>query len=120
MLRMGERRLIVNLDDLRDYNRVYCDGSALVDEQREHTELTSRLHRLLKTPMDYLPAFNLALKEIVSSVYEPGKHKLSGPVYIGARASATFSGESRLMDLFKACAARSATTTSTRGLSVAR
>lgn len=26
MLRLGERRLIVNLDDLRDYNRAYCDG----------------------------------------------------------------------------------------------
>lgn len=26
MLRNDERRLIVNLDDLRDYNREFCDG----------------------------------------------------------------------------------------------
>lgn len=26
MLKIGARRLIVNLDDLRDYNREYCDG----------------------------------------------------------------------------------------------
>jgi DNA replication licensing factor MCM3 len=28
MLRMGERRLVVNLDDLRDYKRELCDGWA--------------------------------------------------------------------------------------------
>lgn len=26
MLRAKERRLIVNLDDLRDYDRAFCDG----------------------------------------------------------------------------------------------
>lgn len=26
MLRNDERRLVVNLDDLRDYNREFCDG----------------------------------------------------------------------------------------------
>lgn len=28
MLRNDERRLVVNLDDLRDYNREFCDGCA--------------------------------------------------------------------------------------------
>lgn len=28
MLSRSERRLIVNVDDLRDYNRAYCDGRA--------------------------------------------------------------------------------------------
>jgi DNA replication licensing factor MCM3 len=45
----GERRLIVSVDDLRAYNRSYCDN-------------------LLKTPADYLPAFDKALKDIVLSL----------------------------------------------------
>ena len=28
MLKAGEARLIVNLDDLRDYDRAFCDGCA--------------------------------------------------------------------------------------------
>lgn len=26
MVQVGERRLIINLDDLRDYDRDFCDG----------------------------------------------------------------------------------------------
>lgn len=34
MLRKEEVRLIVNLDDLRDYNREYADGCVLMPELR--------------------------------------------------------------------------------------
>ncbi|POV96671.1 hypothetical protein PSHT_15015 [Puccinia striiformis] len=49
MVEKNERRLIVNLDDLRDYNREYCD-------------------RLLKTPIEHMAAFELALTEMVASL----------------------------------------------------
>ena len=55
MLRLEDRRLVVNLDDLRDYKRELCDG-------------------LLKDPLNYLPAFDHALKEVVLSVYDPVKN----------------------------------------------
>ena len=42
MLRLDERRLIINIDDLRDYRREFADG-------------------LLKQPVDYLPALEDAL-----------------------------------------------------------
>ena len=46
MLREDETRLIVNIDDLRGYNREFSDG-------------------LLKEPSDFLPAFEEALKRLV-------------------------------------------------------
>ncbi|KAH9473751.1 hypothetical protein Pst134EA_000822 [Puccinia striiformis f. sp. tritici] len=49
MVEKNERRLVVNLDDLRDYNREYCD-------------------RLLKTPIEHMAAFELALTEMVASL----------------------------------------------------
>lgn len=49
MLRTGETRLIVNIDDLRDFNREYANG-------------------LLKDPTDYVPAFDDALMRIVKRV----------------------------------------------------
>jgi len=49
MLRTGETRLIVNIDDLRDFNREYANG-------------------LLKDPVDFAPAFDDALLRIVKRV----------------------------------------------------
>ncbi|MBW0485051.1 hypothetical protein O181_024766 [Austropuccinia psidii MF-1] len=67
MLEKGERRLIVNLDDLRDYNRQHCDS-------------------LLKSPVEYLAAFELALREMVVSLgfadFQSNKR-----YYIGLRGS---------------------------------
>lgn len=57
MLREDRTRLIVNIDDLRDYNREYSDG-------------------LLKQPVDFLPAFDEALLNMVKLVYDPDKHDL--------------------------------------------
>ncbi|THG98456.1 hypothetical protein EW026_g3739 [Hermanssonia centrifuga] len=62
MLRLDQRRLIVNLDDLRDYRRDFADG-------------------LLKQPVDYLPAFDLALLNIVQRVYDQEKHEIENKSY---------------------------------------
>ncbi|KAK7468574.1 MCM DNA helicase complex subunit [Stygiomarasmius scandens] len=61
MLRMDQTRLIVNIDDLRDYNREYADN-------------------LLKHPVDYLHAFEDALKNIVERV-DDGKHGIEGKTF---------------------------------------
>lgn len=58
MLDIEQVRLIVNLDDLRDYDRSYADG-------------------LLLQPMDYLPAFNAALLQLVQVLHDPVKHKIA-------------------------------------------
>ncbi|KAH9919104.1 ATP dependent DNA helicase [Fomitopsis serialis] len=62
MLRQEQRRLIVNLDDLRDYRRDFADG-------------------LLKQPTDFLPAFDEALGNVVSRVHDSEKHDVSGKEY---------------------------------------
>ncbi|KAF9243837.1 MCM2/3/5 family-domain-containing protein [Melanogaster broomeanus] len=62
MLRTEQSRLIVNIDDLRDYNREYADG-------------------LLKQPVDFLPAFDDALVNIVTQVHDTEKHELEGKSY---------------------------------------
>lgn len=62
MIRQEQRRLIVNIDDLRDYRRDFADG-------------------LLKQPTDYLPAFDEALWNVVSRVHDSEKHDLSGKEY---------------------------------------
>lgn len=49
MIRKDQTRLIVNIDDLRDYNREYADG-------------------LLKKPIDYFPAFEIGLKNAIKLV----------------------------------------------------
>ncbi|KAJ3050232.1 MCM DNA helicase complex subunit [Rhizophlyctis rosea] len=54
MLATDERRLIVNINDLRSYNREYADG-------------------LLRVPMEYLPPFEKALKDIILSIHDPAK-----------------------------------------------
>ncbi|KAI0095280.1 ATP dependent DNA helicase [Irpex rosettiformis] len=62
MLRQDQRRLIVNIDDLRDYRRDFADG-------------------LLKQPVDYLPAFDDALISIVQRVYDKEKHEIENKSY---------------------------------------
>lgn len=62
MLRLDQRRLIVNIDDLRDYRRDFADG-------------------LLKQPVDFLPAFDDALLNIVSRVHDHDKHEVEGKSY---------------------------------------
>ncbi|KAI8454097.1 minichromosome maintenance protein 3 [Phakopsora pachyrhizi] len=67
MLDRGERRLIVNIDDLREYNREYCDF-------------------LLKNPNEHLCAFEMALSEMVASL-QPLEEQSSKRYYIGLRGS---------------------------------
>lgn len=62
LLRTEQTRLIVNIDDLRDYNREYADG-------------------LLKHPVDFLPAFDDAIMNIVTQVHDADKHQLEGRSY---------------------------------------
>ncbi|KAG6868555.1 hypothetical protein C0993_001251 [Termitomyces sp. T159_Od127] len=62
MLRNDHTRLIVNIDDLRDYNREFADG-------------------LLKHPTDFLPAFEDALSNIVQRVHDAEKHEVSSKTY---------------------------------------
>ena len=62
MLRKDERRLIVNIDDLRDYRRDFADG-------------------LLKEPVEYLPALEDALVKVVERVFDKDKHEIEGKSY---------------------------------------
>ncbi|KAI0666348.1 ATP dependent DNA helicase [Trametes maxima] len=62
MLRQDQRRLIINIDDLRDYRRDFADG-------------------LLKQPVDYLPAFEDALSKVVERVHDHEKHEIEGKTY---------------------------------------
>ena len=62
MLRTEQTRLIVNIDDLRDYRRELADG-------------------LLKQPVEYLPAFDDALQTIAKLVHDPEKHEVEGKNY---------------------------------------
>jgi DNA replication licensing factor MCM3 len=59
MLRNEETRLIVNLDDLRSYNRDFATG-------------------LLRQPNDFFPAFNEALSGYVEHVRDQEKHHIAG------------------------------------------
>ncbi|KAM0787560.1 MCM DNA helicase complex subunit [Microbotryomycetes sp. NB124-2] len=66
MVQQDKRRLIVNLDDLREYDREYCDG-------------------LLNDPAAWHPAADLALKDCaVNSGANPDAKE---PYYIGFRGS---------------------------------
>jgi len=62
MLRTDQTRLLVNIDDLRDFNRESADG-------------------LLKQPVDYLPAFDAALAQVVQLAYTPEKHDIASKTY---------------------------------------
>ncbi|KAF8168224.1 ATP dependent DNA helicase [Crassisporium funariophilum] len=62
MLRLDQTRLIINIDDLRDFDRDSANG-------------------LLKQPVDYLPAFDAALAQVVQHVYNPEKHDIASKTY---------------------------------------
>ncbi|SJX61765.1 probable MCM3-subunit of pre-replication complex [Sporisorium reilianum f. sp. reilianum] len=69
MLRMDARRLIINIDDLRSYNRDFATG-------------------LLNEPNEYLPAFDAALHMSVEVAHNPLKEDIKGKqYYIGLRGS---------------------------------
>ncbi|CAE6413749.1 unnamed protein product [Rhizoctonia solani] len=69
MLRLDETRLIVNIDDLRDYNAEHAVG-------------------LLRQPHEYIPAFDAALLERVKIQHDTEKHDLSNKDYhVGFRGS---------------------------------
>ncbi|KAI6024576.1 hypothetical protein EDC04DRAFT_2573919, partial [Pisolithus marmoratus] len=57
MLRADQTCLIVNIDDIRDYNREYADG-------------------LLRQPTDFSPASNDALVNVVTQIHDSDKHSL--------------------------------------------
>ncbi|CAE6421318.1 unnamed protein product [Rhizoctonia solani] len=72
MLRLDETRLVVNVDDLRDYNAEHAIG------QRS----------LLRQPHEYIPAFDAALLERVKIQYDTEKHDISNKEYhVGFRGS---------------------------------
>ncbi|WBW74879.1 MCM complex subunit Mcm3 [Schizosaccharomyces osmophilus] len=70
MLNMAQRRLIVNVDELRDYNKELADG-------------------VLYQPMEFVDPFNEALQGVVSTLIDPIVHKdvKDKPFYIGFRGS---------------------------------
>ncbi|KAM0746745.1 MCM-domain-containing protein [Meredithblackwellia eburnea MCA 4105] len=69
MKRAGQRRLIVNIDDVRLYDRVLCDG-------------------LLNEPGSYLPAADMALADVVKSAAGPPPEGGTDlPYYVGFRGS---------------------------------
>ncbi|KAF7320189.1 DNA helicase [Mycena kentingensis (nom. inval.)] len=62
LLRAGETRLIVNIDDLRDYDRKHADG-------------------LLKQPVDYLPAFEKALADVINRRPDANKDEIESKTF---------------------------------------
>lgn len=76
MLEIEQVRLIVNLDDLRDYDRVYADGWVLDSSSRYRTLIP--YVRLLLQPTSFLPAFDAALLQLVQALHDPIKHKIVG------------------------------------------
>ncbi|KAJ7462807.1 MCM2/3/5 family-domain-containing protein [Mycena galericulata] len=62
LLRTDQTRLIVNIDDLRDFKREYADG-------------------LLKQPFDYLPAFEAALRAVIQRQPESEKYDIESKNY---------------------------------------
>lgn len=68
LLRADEARLIINIDDLRDYNRELADG-------------------LLKSPFDWVPAIEKAFTHFRDSLGEPEKHDLSKHYQVGLSGS---------------------------------
>ncbi|KAJ3512798.1 hypothetical protein NLJ89_g3312 [Agrocybe chaxingu] len=62
LLRTDQTRLIINIDDLRDFDRESANG-------------------LLKLPADYLPAFDAALTQVIQHVYDAEKHDITSKRY---------------------------------------
>lgn len=70
MLRSNERRLIVNIDEVRSFNRDFATG-------------------ILDEPNEYIPAFEEALRDRILTLADPIKHAQihDKPFYIGLRGS---------------------------------
>ncbi|KAF7723670.1 MCM DNA helicase complex subunit [Apophysomyces ossiformis] len=68
MLAAGERRLIVSIDELRQYNREYTE-------------------ELINNPGEWMPAFDKALKEIAKTVSDHPNELEEVPFYVGLRGS---------------------------------
>ncbi|GMK54294.1 hypothetical protein CspeluHIS016_0108800 [Cutaneotrichosporon spelunceum] len=69
MLDMEQQRLIVNLDDLRDYDRSYADG-------------------LLLQPTAFFPALEVAVRQMVQALHDPARHGIHDKdYYVGLRGS---------------------------------
>ncbi|KAG8898339.1 MCM DNA helicase complex subunit [Tulasnella sp. 403] len=62
MLNAEKTRLIVNVDDIRDYKRPFADG-------------------LLKHPSEFLPALEAGLAEHIRTVADPTKHSIDDTDY---------------------------------------
>lgn len=58
MLNRGERRLPVNLDEIRNHNRELAEG-------------------LLNSPFEYLPALDRALKEVALTQRDRSRHNVT-------------------------------------------
>ncbi|KAH9065917.1 MCM2/3/5 family-domain-containing protein [Lactarius vividus] len=70
MLRFDQTRLPVNIDDLRGYRRDYADG-------------------LLKQPVEFLPAFQEAVINVIQQGHDDDKHDIEGKGY-GVAFSGSF------------------------------
>lgn len=70
MLRANDHRLIVNVDEVRAFNRDFATG-------------------VLDEPNEYIPAFEKALQERVQTLIDPLKHAdlMNKPFYVGLRGS---------------------------------
>lgn len=68
MLDDNKKRLDVSINDIRAYNPEYALG-------------------LLESPMEFLPPFDKALKDIVSTLSNPLKGEMQEPVYVGLYGS---------------------------------
>ena len=68
MLDDKNRRLNVSINDIRAYNAEYANG-------------------LLESPMEFLPPFDKALRDIVSTLANPFKAVIQEPVYVGLYGS---------------------------------
>ncbi|KAG0170787.1 MCM DNA helicase complex subunit [Apophysomyces sp. BC1034] len=69
LLAAGERRLIVSIDELRQYNRGYTE-------------------EVMNNPGEWLPAFDKALKDIVKTMADSTMTELEElPFYVGLRGS---------------------------------
>jgi DNA replicative helicase MCM subunit Mcm2 (Cdc46/Mcm family) len=88
MLDAEERRLIVNLDDLRDFDREFCDGFVPFPPSL-FPLLTHSSYRLLKEPAGWLPAADAALKDMAinSSNAGLGEALKQETFYVGFKGS---------------------------------
>ncbi|RKO85648.1 MCM2/3/5 family-domain-containing protein, partial [Blyttiomyces helicus] len=70
MIAEREYRLVVSINHLRAYNREYADGYIIGENHFEYPP--RRGHRdLLRIPMEYLPPFEKALKDLVLAIVDP-------------------------------------------------